>query len=192
MTSQQFSTPCTCRGGNPSCFRCGGWGYLDGIGKGRASPGPTSVRTSHIMLGRSRGKLEICPICKIGVKRLKKHLLRAHEGKSAPPNGAKFESVERQPTQNKECAKKISTRLKPPTKPRSMPTDSPRRIQEGFSLEACPLCDARVRASNLKRHVRTKHAAKFNMLDAQDQLRLDKWLREYCGISLDLKGHRQF
>ena len=31
---------CSCQGENPNCYKCGGWGYLDPIGEGRASAGP--------------------------------------------------------------------------------------------------------------------------------------------------------
>lgn len=30
---------CSCEGRNPQCAYCGGWGYLDSIGEGRASSG---------------------------------------------------------------------------------------------------------------------------------------------------------
>jgi hypothetical protein len=36
-------TPCGCGGMNPTCYSCGGWGYLHRIGEGRASAGATGI-----------------------------------------------------------------------------------------------------------------------------------------------------
>ena len=34
-----FKESCSCQGNNPSCFKCGGWGYIDVIGSSRAAAG---------------------------------------------------------------------------------------------------------------------------------------------------------
>jgi len=31
---------CSCNGGNPSCYKCGGWGYIDSIAGNRIGVGP--------------------------------------------------------------------------------------------------------------------------------------------------------
>jgi hypothetical protein len=61
---------CGCRGGNPNCFRCGGWGYLDSIGKARASPGSDGAAFSTPRAKRRKR----CPNCGAMVGRLGKHL----------------------------------------------------------------------------------------------------------------------
>lgn len=32
-----LTKPCGCGGRNPSCYKCGGWGYVDAIGEGRGT-----------------------------------------------------------------------------------------------------------------------------------------------------------
>lgn len=87
-----FGQPCQC-GGNPRCFRCGGWGYLDVIGAGRASAGPTGSLMARrgnrsIRLRRKARKSSKrptqpqvpCPHCSAQVRtsRLERHLARVH------------------------------------------------------------------------------------------------------------------
>lgn len=74
---------CTCRGGNPNCFKCGGWGWIgDGISKHRASassgpllPGKSvRVRTSK----RKTARNIPCPYCKKKVANLDHHVSVTH------------------------------------------------------------------------------------------------------------------
>lgn len=34
---------CTCHGGNPNCFKCGGWGYIDSVSANRLIDGPAGA-----------------------------------------------------------------------------------------------------------------------------------------------------
>jgi hypothetical protein len=82
-----LTSPCSCGGANESCFKCGGWGYIDKIGIGRATPIAHGVGTS---LGLSRSKspkttqrplpqnLIQCPKCPLRVRKLRKHLTKVH------------------------------------------------------------------------------------------------------------------
>lgn len=36
--SKFLRQPCSCLGSNENCFKCGGWGYIDDISKGRSMP----------------------------------------------------------------------------------------------------------------------------------------------------------
>lgn len=75
---------CSCGGNNPNCYKCGGWGYIDRIGQGRASDGPAGTPSSS----RSRRKspkparvsptLVRCPHCGMTVRRIDKHLKKVH------------------------------------------------------------------------------------------------------------------
>jgi len=87
-------TECTCRGGNPNCYRCGGWGLLDRIGEGRASAGPAGARKQPATKpNRSRVKkkpnanvrerptvltTQQCPRCGCAVKKLSRHIAKVH------------------------------------------------------------------------------------------------------------------
>lgn len=84
---QFLSTPCMCGGENESCFRCGGWGYIDSIGKGRAAPedfvaggtiAPSKPRTGKVSRPKQSKPLKTCPHCGAQVLRLQKHLLKSH------------------------------------------------------------------------------------------------------------------
>lgn len=78
---------CSCGGSNPSCYKCGGWGYIDKISQGRASPGPAGTPGSS--RGRRRAPknsavkptLVKCPQCGAMVGRLAKHLKKVHSFK---------------------------------------------------------------------------------------------------------------
>ena len=74
---------CTCRGGNPNCFKCGGWGWIgDDISKHRASRsfGPMSLGKS--VRGESRKRKAArnipCPYCKKKVANLDHHVSVTH------------------------------------------------------------------------------------------------------------------
>lgn len=82
-------TPCSCEGKNPDCFRCGGWGVLDRVGKGRAAPTPVlfgppgrgSIDRSHSARKQKGKKKRIavaCPRCGIATTRLQTHLGKVH------------------------------------------------------------------------------------------------------------------
>lgn len=49
-----YSPPqqCSCLGGNPNCFKCGGWGYIDAISAGRISAGPVGAPLNRNWGGR--------------------------------------------------------------------------------------------------------------------------------------------
>lgn len=36
----ESQSQCSCRGGNPDCYKCGGWGYIDGVSANRITAGP--------------------------------------------------------------------------------------------------------------------------------------------------------
>jgi hypothetical protein len=67
--------PCTCRGGNPACFKCGGWGFVrdKGIGSGGSSSGLKVRKKSGITNAK-------CPICNVALfaSNLSSHLTRVH------------------------------------------------------------------------------------------------------------------
>jgi len=110
MTNQSdefLSTPCPCGGTNESCFRCGGWGYIDRISLGRAplkagasmSTGlPTPKRKASSRKKNTRPpqapptldqpapsgpvrlspEFSACTICGVLVKRMERHMERIH------------------------------------------------------------------------------------------------------------------
>lgn len=89
--SSILKNPCSCRGGNPTCFKCGGWGYIDSIGNGRAAPGPATLPISSGKSRKTKKKqtrlLVVCPECKVQTTRLTKHLRKVHGiGQPAQPN----------------------------------------------------------------------------------------------------------
>jgi hypothetical protein len=86
--------PCTCAGNNPSCFKCGGWGYIDVIGNARSAAGAgewapkgtikrTTINTARKAKSKTK-KLFICPQCGAECTNLPKHIKKIHEEKPAP------------------------------------------------------------------------------------------------------------
>jgi len=81
-----LNKPCSCSGENPNCHKCGGWGYIDDIGKGRAPVGPAGLPNKAIVRkGKSRSKqthykrdLSQCSECGQLVKRLSRHKRKVH------------------------------------------------------------------------------------------------------------------
>ena len=65
-------------GSNESCFKCGGWGYLDRIGDGRSTPVAHGVGPQTHGRVRPHKALRQCPICEAGVRSLSKHLRKVH------------------------------------------------------------------------------------------------------------------
>lgn len=86
--------PCTCQGNNPSCFNCGGWGYIDVIGSSRAAAGAGELaprgtdKKSIIKAARKvkskTKKLVSCPQCGAACTNLPKHIRKAHQEKPVP------------------------------------------------------------------------------------------------------------
>lgn len=37
--SDLLKKPCSCKGNNPNCFKCGGWGYIDSVAESRKPTG---------------------------------------------------------------------------------------------------------------------------------------------------------
>lgn len=109
-----LSTPCQCGGTNESCFRCGGWGYIDQISQGRATPTsapptfavarphkPNPSAGSKKKPKRPRGprpavqcgpaaqvrlmpEYSPCAECGVLVKRMERHMRRVHDANSRP------------------------------------------------------------------------------------------------------------
>jgi hypothetical protein len=110
VADSYLTVACPCGGQNESCFRRGGWGYIDPIGKGRAAPPDfvaesdprrggrhRGVRKSAIKVGSnkanparassiSRRPLFACARCGAEVRDLQKHWSKAH---SASPLNAR-------------------------------------------------------------------------------------------------------
>lgn len=90
MENGFMKEPCTCQGNNPSCFKCGGWGYIDVIGESRAAAGagelaprgpPRKGKAKQRKNSKSRAKPSVwvtCPICKIQCLHIDRHLKKAH------------------------------------------------------------------------------------------------------------------
>ena len=102
---------CSCSGNNPNCFKCGGWGYIDSIGEGRASAGPAGAPSSSregggfVAIPRSQQKarrLRACPVCGVLVRKLEKHARTVHglsAAQRAPVRAVRmFEPVTAQPS----------------------------------------------------------------------------------------------
>ncbi len=78
---------CVCDGRNPQCAYCGGWGYLDSVGKSRGFSGqgqisPTKKRknrnnqppTKNIAAKRKKRSIELkCVLCGCVVDALVEH-----------------------------------------------------------------------------------------------------------------------
>lgn len=87
-----LSTPCECGGRNKNCFRCGGWGFIDSIGKGRATPSDFAADVATALRKRPkktsstvklRRPLIRCPHCGVMLVRLQKHLNKVHGGEGS-------------------------------------------------------------------------------------------------------------
>lgn len=65
--TKPMSRPCTCGGRNPTCFKCGGWGYVGGGGISKQPSAPTKTRPTVL-----------CHICGAPVQRLRKHIRKVH------------------------------------------------------------------------------------------------------------------
>lgn len=130
--------PCSCQGNNENCFKCGGWGYIDKIGAGRATPVahgvdgtvPSSVRSRRrdgLSMSASRPSssraVYVCEICKARVTRISRHLRRAHGEIEAVP---------------------ATTQV----------TD---HAKIGKVLTSCPHCAAMVRRDRMKSHILRVH-----------------------------------
>ena len=74
---------CTCRGGNPNCFKCGGWGWIgDDIFKHRAPPSSGSLSPGKSVQGKRNKRKAArnipCPYCKKKVANLDNHVSVTH------------------------------------------------------------------------------------------------------------------
>jgi hypothetical protein len=84
---------CSCGGSNPNCYKCGGWGYIDRIGQGRASDGPAGTPGHSPTRRMSRKAARVapvlirCPHCGVKVQGIGKHLKKSHgiQAPEAPP-----------------------------------------------------------------------------------------------------------
>lgn len=90
MANEFMKEPCTCQGNNPSCFKCGGWGYIDVISESRGVVGAGELaprrppRKSKARQKNSAPKAKptawvACPICKIQCRHLDRHLKKSHK-----------------------------------------------------------------------------------------------------------------
>lgn len=94
MSNNEFiKSPCSCLGGNPSCFKCGGWGYIDAIGESRSAVGsgelaprqPKRKGKEKKRKTREKGSISTylsnlpsCPQCGAKVKNLTRHTNKVH------------------------------------------------------------------------------------------------------------------
>ena len=118
-----LTIPCSCGGQNESCFRCGGWGYIDAIGEGRSAPADLlagSISVTARTTKRSGGKRKnprlpsnlpnICPQCGVAVRNLQKHLNKVHTGalpETAPVPASELptaSTLRRYPVRPEECS----------------------------------------------------------------------------------------
>ena len=82
---------CTCRGRNPDCFKCGGWGWIgDNISKNRKRPsGLVSLSPGNSVTRKKKKKYMIfkkgpCPYCNTKkVVNLDRHVSISHPNKWA-------------------------------------------------------------------------------------------------------------
>ena len=75
LTKPFLTKQCSCGGGNPACYKCGGWGYVDAIGEGRGTEN-ISVGLGNLSAGKNRRK--ICPYCNWQGRKLTRHLRLCH------------------------------------------------------------------------------------------------------------------
>lgn len=132
MTSDRnglLSTQCSCMGQNPNCYKCGGWGYIDAIGKGRASDGAAGAPAASVKSKKKKGKARptvVCPQCGSLVERLTRHLRKAHPAPKPPA---------------------------PSPVPGLVPLS---KSDQG--LVVCPHCRCSVKASRLSKHIARVHS----------------------------------
>lgn len=75
---------CTCRGGNPNCRKCGGWGWIgDKIWERRAPDHSGALSPRHAPIsGRKKGKKaprnHACPFCARKFASINHHVNAAH------------------------------------------------------------------------------------------------------------------
>jgi hypothetical protein len=69
---------CSCLGQNPNCYKCGGWGYLDSVGKNRVLAGPVEPPVIRVKRKRRVREQVPCPQCGVLVARLSRHLRKVH------------------------------------------------------------------------------------------------------------------
>jgi hypothetical protein len=138
MASDLLKVLCSCRGDNPSCFKCGGWGYLDSIGKGRASAGAVGAPT--MVAATKLRSLMPCPLCRVRVRKLQRHMRVVH-GQVAP------ESSHRPGASNQATVRSIPTQ----------PTISKSTTN---SIRSCPYCEITVKTTRLILHI-AKHHREF-------------------------------
>ena len=70
---QLLKKQCSCFGGNPNCFKCGGWGYIDALSAGRISTSPAGAP----LVPKRKVR---CPNCGARVAQLHQHIQRMHSG----------------------------------------------------------------------------------------------------------------
>lgn len=162
------STPCSCGGDNPNCFRCWGTGMVEPAtlpdtgpkGNNRNSRKRSSSQSGAIRgVGDSpappRKPIAICPQCGVSVRRLERHMAKAH-GSSKPkaaqistkpiaPSNDAFGKPVLQPISTGNPGDQLSERKKP-------------------ALHVCPVCAAQVKS--LEKHaMQTGHGPKATLFD---------------------------
>lgn len=163
------STPCSCGGNNPSCFRCWGTGMVEPKnltgtgpkGNNRKSRGRGSSQSDGAIRGLSntpaqpRKPLAICLKCGVSVRRIERHMAKAHgAAKSQMPQ------VSEKPVLlvNDASTQPVS-RLAPTESPRD-----PRSERKNPSLHVCPVCAVQVK--NLEKHaMKTGHGPMGSLFD---------------------------
>jgi hypothetical protein len=132
---------CTCGGMNPTCFRCGGSGSLNG----RDAVAPRK-RTRYHPVVPVVPRPQCCPICGVAVSKLQKHLRKVHGGVASPLPDANAALGSCPLSENKE--------------PVVGPTIATRLAQKPLApITSCNVCGVKVRADRLSRHLSRAHSA---------------------------------
>ncbi len=126
---------CVCGGTNENCCWCFGSGYV------REGGGAVAFyRHRGRCASRLTRPLKACPVCNVSVRRLKRHLQKAH---NVPPVQQPATPLQ---LEDPPLAPGLST----------MPSVPEKSASAGLSIKNCPLCKAQVREDRLQRHVSSR------------------------------------
>jgi len=144
---------CSCGGSNENCMFCYGSGVIDG-----AREVPSLVPRSGVLgsSGRKSRPLKACPVCGARVRRLERHLNKAHNGqnKVTPSPEASATTVSTAVT---------GTSTRPVLSSPSVPARTAVAVRhsdnhpQGFTV--CSQCGARLLEKHLQRHFDKVHRA---------------------------------
>ena len=135
---------CVCGGMNENCCYCHGSGEAGA----RRTFGRVVPRISN---SASRSPVQ-CPICRVGVTKLQKHLRKTHIGAFNPL--PKQKPIKNTPSESSELRSA-------PSKPQQAQTGTAPQVKLKVALPSsevtiCPVCDCAVKLENLASHVHPK------------------------------------